>query len=86
MKIMFLGGSLDHATRDVEVDDTGTPKKETICVIRPARPPYPLADVEPDPPRETYKRWTVKADPVMWHLYVLAGHQPSRRSLLDAKI
>jgi hypothetical protein len=86
VKIMFLGGSLDHAIRDVElVAFKGFP--ETVVVTRLSIPPSFGGDesrVEPDPPRELYRRVEVDASPRKWHAYVLDGHNPPRQHLVDA--
>jgi hypothetical protein len=68
MKIMFLGGPLDHAIRAVEG--------------RPGAIFYPLTG-EPGG-RSMYRLTAVRADPkYLWWVYVLDGHNPPVQHLLD---
>jgi hypothetical protein len=78
VKFMFLGGVRDHGIHEVATDpeDPLMPRDDKIFV--PTR--------KADPDRHVYLRVRVETDPLRqaWWVYVLEGHQPTRRDLLDA--
>lgn len=68
VRIMFLGGPLDHAVRQVEHAE-GHPD-------RPSSETYRSLDL-------TYWLHRVDVGERAWFCYVLEGHTPSRLALLD---
>jgi hypothetical protein len=89
IRVMFLGGKLDHTTREVpESDHTpGMPQKDTYLVPparRPAKTVVDHLDPKPDDVEQVYYRHKVDLPPRgEWWLYVLRDHSPSLRDLID---
>lgn len=88
MRFMFLGGRLDHTIRDLP-----TSRNNRLCprddrfVVPAMVTPHLLAHVnEEDTGEQVYRRIRVATDPLrhVWYTYVLRGHRPTTRDLLDA--
>ena len=75
VRVMFLGGSMDHLIRPVEADHHHRPIDE----VRPSN--YVWAE---HAQHERYHLHRIAGYPVPWWVYVLAGHKPSRIDLVDA--
>jgi hypothetical protein len=71
---MFLGGSLDHATR-VIVWKNGAPKSEQYRA--PIRQACDAVEYE------TYERFRIGAGNAVWWIYLLMGYDPPVNHLLD---
>lgn len=76
---MFLGGPLDHTTREVEVERNGCPTRETVIV------PSGVLSSDDDlrSMNWTYRRIRVSVGRVIWWIYLLDGHQPPAGHLLN---
>lgn len=74
--VMFLGGPLDHAVRQV--------------VARPGASPRPAHDLYLAPVRSNsndllqYRLRLVSAGPYRWWVYIAEGYTPSSQHLIDA--
>jgi hypothetical protein len=85
-RIMFLGGSLDHATREVPIEVNGMPVEDKWIIERIPRARTSLDHIAPpDPPREEYVRIRCQSGAVTWWAYVLHDHNPTPSQLLDAR-
>lgn len=84
-RVMFLGGSLDHATRMVEHEVNGMPSEDLVLVQRSPRAPWVLDHIVPDSPEERYQRHRLKSGSATWWTYILIGFTPSPTDLIDAR-
>lgn len=69
--VMFLGGPLDHTTREIERDETIStmPKGE----VHLARTEFGV---------ETYRRCRIASGRALWFTYILEGYKPPVKHLL----
>lgn len=87
VRVMFLGGPLDHAIRFVPCDPRhqDRPTSDVIFHAKPLPFNRPIGGA-PEPvemPKLTYRLHRVDTGMGAWFCYVLDGHEPSRSSLLD---
>ena len=89
MPIMFLGGVLDHAVRQVP-HALGRPKSDTYNAVDKGFPIrafgyMPGGDVVKvdETPIQVYKLHQGRSGGATWWLYVLVGYDPPRRHFVD---
>ena len=84
MRIMFLGGPLDHAIRQVRhhPDHPDRPEDE-VYRYKSSRTRWMNGTIQPDPPDLVYSLHKVDVGTHAWFCYLLEGYSPSKGALLD---